>query len=120
MNAGLEVVTVEREPSLVAFARKHLPKNVRVEEAEIEAYLRNAAAKGKKADFIFMDLDKPMYASCYEIIMQEGLLAPGGLLYEKIEGMALMDDGDVYVCNDNDGVDDNSGETQLLNVGNIL
>ena len=48
------------------------------------------------------------------------LLAPGGLLYEKIEGMALMDDGNVYVCNDNDGVDDNSGETQLLNVGNIL
>ena len=80
LNASLEVVTVEREPSLVAFARKHLPKNVRVEEAEIEAYLRNAAAKGKKADFIFMDLDKPMYASCYEIIMQESLLAPGGLL----------------------------------------
>ena len=48
------------------------------------------------------------------------LEAPGGLLYEKIEGMALMDDGDVYVCNDNDGVDDNSGETQLLNVGGIL
>ena len=48
------------------------------------------------------------------------LLAPGGLLYEKIEGMALMDDGNVYVCNDNDGVDDNSGETQLLNVGGVL
>merc|ERR1719316_2300864 len=74
------VLSVDREPSLVAFARKHLLKNVRVEESEIEAYLRNAAAKGKKADFIFMDLDKPMYASCYEIIMQEGLLAPGGLL----------------------------------------
>merc|ERR1712134_248243 len=42
-----KVVTVDREPSLVAFARKHLPKNVRVEESEIEAYLRNAAAKGK-------------------------------------------------------------------------
>merc|ERR1712134_133285 len=42
-----KVVTVEREPSLVAFARKHLPKNVRVEEAEIQVYLRNAAAKGK-------------------------------------------------------------------------
>ena len=48
------------------------------------------------------------------------LLARGGLLYEKIEGMAVMDNGDVYVCNDNDGVDDNSGETQLLNVGAIL
>ena len=33
---------------------------------------------------------------------------------------ALADDGIVYVCNDNDGVVDNSGETQLLNVGNIL
>ena len=39
---------------------------------------------------------------------------------EKIEGMAVMDNGDVYVCNDNDGVDDNSGETQLLNVGGTL
>ena len=39
---------------------------------------------------------------------------------EKVEGMAVMDNGDVYVCNDNDGVDDNSGETQLLNVGGIL
>ena len=48
------------------------------------------------------------------------LEAPGGLLYEKIEGMAVMDDGNVYVCNDNDGVDDNSGETQLLNVEGIL
>ena len=48
------------------------------------------------------------------------LEAPKGLVPEKVEGMAMMDDGNVYVCNDNDGVDDNSGETQLLNVGGIL
>jgi len=75
-----KVVTVERDPGLVAFARKHLPENVTVVQAEIEAFLRNAAARGKKADIIFMDLDKPLYAPCYEIIMQEGLLRPGGVL----------------------------------------
>jgi len=48
------------------------------------------------------------------------LQAAGGLTYEKIEGSAVMANGDVYIINDNDGVDDNSGETQLINLGNIL
>ena len=43
-------------------------------------------------------------------------LAKGGLLVEKVEGLAVDMSGDVWVVNDNDGVDDNSGETQLLNV----
>ncbi|WP_317929045.1 esterase-like activity of phytase family protein [Halioxenophilus sp. WMMB6] len=48
------------------------------------------------------------------------LAKAGGLIAEKIEGMALSADGDVWIINDNDGVDDNSGETQLLNLGPIL
>ena len=48
------------------------------------------------------------------------LKAPNGLVYEKVEGMARMANGDVWIVNDNDGVDDNSGEIQLLNLGNIL
>ena len=48
------------------------------------------------------------------------LAAPGGLMPEKIEGLAVMANDDVYIINDNDGVDDNSGETQLINLGNIL
>lgn len=48
------------------------------------------------------------------------LAAPGGLTYEKVEGLAVMSNGDVLIVNDNDGVDDNSGETQLLNLGKIL
>jgi len=48
------------------------------------------------------------------------LKTPGGLVYEKIEGMAVTTTGDVWVCNDNDGVDDNSGETQLLNLGQLV
>ncbi len=48
------------------------------------------------------------------------LQGPGGLTYEKVEGTAVMANGDVYIINDNDGVDDNSGETQLMNLGDIL
>lgn len=52
--------------------------------------------------------------------LMNDLSATGGLIPEKIEGSAVMSNGDVYIVNDNDGVDDNSGETQLLNLGNIL
>lgn len=42
------------------------------------------------------------------------LYAPmGGLVPEKLEGMALQG-GKVWIINDNDGVDDNSGEMQLI------
>lgn len=54
-------------------------------------------------------------------MLVEGDLSNGGLLApEKIEGLAVMANGDVIIVNDNDGVDDNSGETQLINLGNIL
>ncbi|MGJ8682432.1 esterase-like activity of phytase family protein [Paraglaciecola sp.] len=43
-----------------------------------------------------------------------------GLPAEKVEGMAVMANGDVYIVNDNDGVDDNSGEMQLINLGDIV
>lgn len=48
------------------------------------------------------------------------LAAPGGLTPEKIEGMTVLSNGEVLIINDNDGVDDNSGETQLLNLGTVL
>jgi len=55
-----------------------------------------------------------------DLLAAGDLAATGGLNPEKIEGSAVMADGDVYIINDNDGVDDNSGETQLLNLGDIL
>ena len=55
-----------------------------------------------------------------DLIAEGDLAATGGLTYEKLEGSAVMANGDVYIINDNDGVDDNSGETQLINLGNIL
>jgi len=48
------------------------------------------------------------------------LKAPGGQVPEKIEGAARLANGDVIIVNDNDGVDDNSGEVQLMNLGRLL
>lgn len=48
------------------------------------------------------------------------LKAPGGNVPEKIEGLAVLPNGNVYIVNDNDGVNDNSGETLLINLGKIL
>lgn len=55
-----------------------------------------------------------------DLIVDGDLVAAGGPIPEKIEGSAVVANGDVYIVNDNDGVDDNSGETQLINLGNIL
>merc|ERR1711904_563970 len=80
LSQHMQVTTVERETSLVNFARKHLPKNVECVQSEIEAFLEAKAAKGEKADFIFMDLDKPMYARCYALVMEKTLLSEGGIM----------------------------------------
>ena len=48
-------------------------------------------------------------------LMTSGAFAPfAGAIPEKIEGMTVLSSGDVMIVNDNDGVDDNSGETRLL------
>jgi hypothetical protein len=49
------------------------------------------------------------------------LRAPKGNVFEKIEGATVAPSGDVWIVNDNDGVDDgaNSGETQLMNLGKL-
>jgi len=80
MSQHMRVTTVEREGKLVNFAKKHLPSEVEVVHSEILPFLESRASSGCKADFIFMDLDKPCYQPCYELIMEKGLLAPGGVM----------------------------------------
>jgi hypothetical protein len=46
------------------------------------------------------------------------LAAPRGWVQEKVEGVTLAADGDVYIVTDNDGVDENTGETQFIRLGN--
>jgi hypothetical protein len=54
-------------------------------------------------------------------LMTSGALAPfAGAIPEKIEGMTVLSSGDVVIVNDNDGLDDNSGETRLLTLPGTL
>jgi hypothetical protein len=50
----------------------------------------------------------------------DDLLVPNGSVYEKIEGLAVNSLGEVWINNDNDGVNDNSGEQQLINLGQLI
>merc|ERR1711886_7761 len=43
-------------------------------------FLAGSGCERREGDFIFMDLDKPMYAGCYTLIMEKGLLAPDGIM----------------------------------------
>ena len=47
------------------------------------------------------------------------LAAPGGYVLDKVESLAVLPDGSAIVVTDNDGVDDHSGETQLIRLGVI-
>ncbi len=44
------------------------------------------------------------------------LKSTGGYVLDKVEGLAIMDDGTAWVSTDNDGVDDHSGETMFFPV----
>ncbi|KPA20455.1 hypothetical protein shim_34450 [Shimia sp. SK013] len=47
------------------------------------------------------------------------LTSTGGYVLDKVEGLAISEDGTAFMVTDNDGVDDHSGETIFLNLGNI-
>ena len=45
------------------------------------------------------------------------LTATGGYVLDKVEGLAVLADGEIFVSTDNDGVDDHSGETMFFSIG---
>ena len=55
----------------------------------------------------------PMLAKSEAADLVPALTATGGVVLEKIEGLAAIGE-DALIVNDNDGVNDSSGETQLL------
>lgn len=44
------------------------------------------------------------------------LTSTGGYVLDKVEGLAIMADGTMWVSTDNDGVDDHSGETMFFSL----
>lgn len=55
-----------------------------------------------------------------DILAEGDFDAAGGLVPEKLEGLAIDFNGDLLIVNDNDGVDDNSGETQLMRIPGVF
>jgi len=47
------------------------------------------------------------------------LKSTGGYVLDKIEGMAILNDGTAFISTDNDGVDDSSGETMFFSIGKV-
>lgn len=62
----------------------------------------------------------PVLTKTLEHDLMSDLTATGGLVLEKIEGLAVTKRGDALVVNDNDGVDDSNGETQLLRLKGLF
>ncbi len=48
------------------------------------------------------------------------LQASGGFVLDKVEGLAVLNDGTALAVTDNDGVDGSSGETQLLRIEGLF
>ncbi|WP_323763942.1 esterase-like activity of phytase family protein [Marinovum sp.] len=48
------------------------------------------------------------------------LKATGGYVLDKVEGLAITEDGEIFVSTDNDGVDDHSGETMFFSIGGAM
>jgi hypothetical protein len=48
------------------------------------------------------------------------LTRDNGLVIEKVEGLAVLANGDTLIVTDNDGVDGSSGETQFIHLGRIF
>jgi hypothetical protein len=63
----------------------------------------------------FPILDK---AEAYDLI--PALRSTGGPVLEKVEGLATLANGDTIIVTDNDGVDDATGETQFIHLGEIF
>ena len=64
--------------------------------------------------------DFPVVSKTLRRDLVPDLKATGGLVLEKIEGLMFNDDGDAFIVNDNDGVDDSNGETQLLKLKDTI
>ena len=65
-------------------------------------------------------VDYPIISKTLVDDLMDNLLATGGLTLEKVEGLTVTPNGTVLVINDNDGVDDSNGETQLLRLKKLL
>ena len=63
--------------------------------------------------------DLPVVEKALVRDLMADLEAGNGYAVDKVEGFAIDKNGDAFVVTDNDGVDDSSGETLFIHLGNI-
>jgi caffeoyl-CoA O-methyltransferase len=85
LPADGEVVACEIDADVAAFAAERLATaahgaKVRVEVGPAVDTLTRLAAEGSSYDLVFIDADKPGYAAYLDLVLDGGLLAPGGLV----------------------------------------
>ena len=73
------------------------------------------------SEMVAAPLDGELPVVRHEVVLDliPALSATGGYVLDKIEGMAFDADGNAWIVTDNDGVDDSSGETMFLNLGQL-
>jgi len=67
--------------------------------------------------------DKPNFEVVSKTLVRDlipDLKATGGLVLEKLESLAVTKNGTAYVINDNNGVEDTNGETQLIRLEKLF
>lgn len=84
--------------------------------AELKAIYEVDLAKASFALYV-EDADLPVVAKSLLRDVEPDLAANSIFTPEKLEGLAVAADGDVYLVTDNDGVDDAPGETVFLGLG---
>ncbi|WP_407940864.1 esterase-like activity of phytase family protein [Mesobaculum littorinae] len=84
------------------------------EAAKVKKVYRIAAADMQAAP-LGSDLPVVVKEEVRDLIPD--LTATGGYVLDKVEGLAVMSDGEIWVATDNDGVDDHSGETMFFSIG---
>ena len=65
-------------------------------------------------------LYKSMVSKTFVYDLIPDLQANGGVVLDKVEGLAVLTDGTALAVTDNDGVDDSNGETQLLRIESLF
>lgn len=70
-------------------------------------------------EFGMSAMDAPVVEKVLVRDLLVDLASVNGYVLDKIEGFTLAADGMAYILTDNDGVDDHSGETLLINLGQL-
>jgi hypothetical protein len=90
--------------------------------------LLGADARVKRVYAVSLDAFKPAKLGGDLQVVEKALVrdllpdlksVTNGYVVDKVEGFTIDKNGDAYVVTDNDGVDDSSGETLFIRLGNI-